>query len=126
MFFFDTAYSDSAPISPCCKYTWCISLESSIAISESTCIIVLKPMFITNLDPRGNILLEKNRTARDIASSSSKERRYSERISTLIFLLLVARIPSHAFTKLENRVESLTDEMQIHLLCSREILSVDL
>jgi hypothetical protein len=83
-------------------------------------------MFITNLDPRGNILLEKNRTARDIASSSSKERRYSERISTLIFLLLVARIPSHAFTKFENRVESLTDEMQIHLLCSREILSVDL
>jgi hypothetical protein len=83
-------------------------------------------MFITNLDPRGNILLEKNRTAIDIASSSSKERRYSERISTLIFLLLVARIFSQAFTKFENRVESLADEMQIHLLCSRDLLSVAL
>jgi hypothetical protein len=96
-----------------------------MAISESTCIIVLKPMFITNLEPRGKILLEKNRTAIDKTSSSSKERRYSERIFTLIFLLLVVRILSQAFTKFENRVESLTDGMQIHLLCSRELLSVD-
>jgi hypothetical protein len=73
-------------------------------------------MFITNLDPRENILLEKNRTAIDIASSSSKERRYSETISTLIFLLLIASTFSQAFTKFENRVESLADEMQIHLL----------
>jgi hypothetical protein len=83
-------------------------------------------MFITNLDPLGNILLEKNKTAIEIASSSSKERRYSERTSTLIFLLLVVRIFSQAFTKFENRVESLTDEIQIHLLCCRELLSVGL
>jgi hypothetical protein len=55
-------------------------------------------MFITNLEPRLNILLEKNRTAIVKASSSSfKERRYVERIFTFIFLLVVARIFSQVF-----------------------------
>jgi len=68
---------------------------------------VLNPIFITNLELRGNIRLEKNRTA--IAKdSSSKERRYSERMFIFVFLLVVARIFSHVFAKSENRVESLS------------------
>jgi hypothetical protein len=49
-------------------------------------------MFMTNLEPRGNILLEKNRTAIAKDSSSFREKRYSERTFTFIFLLAVARI----------------------------------
>jgi hypothetical protein len=82
-------------------------------------------MFITNFEPRGNILLDKNRTAIGKDSSFS-EKRYSARTFTFMFLLLVARIFSQAFTKFENRVESLTDETQIHLLCFRKLLSVGL
>jgi hypothetical protein len=72
-------------------------------------------MFITNFEPRGNILLDKNRTAIGKDSSFS-EKRYSARTFTFMFLLLVARTFSQAFTKFENRVESLADGMQIHLL----------
>lgn len=42
----------------------------------------------------------------------------------LIKMKYLKDIPQ-AFTKFENRVESLTDGMQIHLLCSRELLSID-
>jgi hypothetical protein len=63
---------------------------------------------MTNFEPRGNIRLEKNRTA--IAKdSSSKEGRYLESIFIFIFLLEVARIFSHVSAKSENRVESLTE-----------------
>jgi hypothetical protein len=65
-------------------------------------------MFITNLEPRGNILLEKNRTAIGKDSSFS-EKRYSARTFTFIFLLLVARIFSQVSTKCENLVESLLE-----------------
>jgi len=58
-------------------------------------------MFSVNNEPRGNILLEKNRAAID-KDSSFKEKRYSERIFTFIFLLVVACIFSHTFTKYEN------------------------
>ncbi|MGA7899676.1 MAG: hypothetical protein WCA39_12535, partial [Nitrososphaeraceae archaeon] len=80
-----------------------------VAISESTCMIVLKPIFITNFEPRGNILLEKNRTAIGKDSSSFREKRYSERTITFIFLLAVARIFSQVSTKCENRAESLLE-----------------
>ena len=44
-------------------------------------------MFITNFEPRGNILLEKNRTA--VGNDSSfKEKRYSERIFTFMFFVI--------------------------------------
>jgi hypothetical protein len=59
-------------------------------------------MFITNFEPRENILLEKNRTAIGKDSSSFNEKRYSEMISTFIFLLVVARIFSQVSTKWEN------------------------
>jgi hypothetical protein len=87
--------------------------------------IVLKPIFITNFEPRGDILLEKNRTAKGKDSSSSREKRYSERIFTFIFLLLFTRIFSQVFTKCENRVESLIGGMQIHLFIYRNIITLD-
>ena len=95
-----------------------------VAISESTCIIVLYPVFIRNFEPRGNILLDKNRTAIGKDSSSLSEQRYLERIFTFIFLLVVVRIFSQVSTKFENRVESLPELMQLHLFF-REILTLD-
>jgi hypothetical protein len=59
-------------------------------------------MFIRNSEPLGNILLEKNRTAIGKDSSSFKEKRYSERIFTFIFLLVIALIFSQVSTKWEN------------------------
>jgi hypothetical protein len=81
-------------------------------------------MFIRNFEPRGNILLEKNRTAIGKDSSSFSEQRYLERIFTFIFLLVVVRIFSQVSTKFENRVESLPELMQLHLFF-REILTLD-
>jgi hypothetical protein len=66
-------------------------------------------MFITNFEPCGKILLEKNRTAIGKDSSSFNEKRYSEMISTFIFLLVVVRIFSQVSTKWENLVESLLE-----------------
>jgi hypothetical protein len=81
--------------------------------------IVLKPIFITNFEPRENILLEKNRTAIGKDLSSFRGKRYSERTFTFIFLLVLARIFSQVFTKCENSVESLIGGMQIHLFIYR-------
>jgi hypothetical protein len=61
---------------------------------------VPNPAFITNFDPSGKILLDRNRTAMD-KDSSFKEDRYLDSNLTFIFLLLVIRISSHSFTKCE-------------------------
>jgi hypothetical protein len=58
-------------------------------------------MFITNFEPGGNTLLEKNRTAMG-NDSLSRQARYSERILTFVFLLATACIFSQVSTKCEN------------------------
>jgi hypothetical protein len=62
---------------------------------------VLNPIFITNFDPFGNILLEKNRTTTDKVSSSFNEVRYLERIFTFSIVLVVAPILSQISAKNE-------------------------
>jgi hypothetical protein len=73
--------------------------------------IVLNPTFMTNLDPSGNILLDKNRTA-IIKDLSSIEDRYLESSPTFIFLLLVTRTCSQRFTKCKKSGEAPTNGVE--------------
>lgn len=73
--------------------------------------IVLNPTFMTNFDPSGNILLDKNRTA-TVKDSSSIEDRYLESSPTFIFLLLVTRTCSHRFTKCKKSGEAPTNGVE--------------
>jgi hypothetical protein len=72
---------------------------------------VLYPIFTTDFEPNGNILLDKKRTATD-KDSSFREERYSERKFTFIFLLVVPRIFSHKCTKCEKWVEISEDRTE--------------